>query len=107
VQRLHDFGRFEMNKRDLGRQRQDQILVAQEEILDEIENQPRTSTRRFANHLGVSQFVVWLRVENAAQEICQNTGILNRVRPSWAPPAEGWHFALQTMAGILSNFFDV
>jgi hypothetical protein len=38
-----------MNKRD---QREDRILVA-EEILHEIENQPRTSTRRLANHLGV------------------------------------------------------
>jgi hypothetical protein len=33
-----------MNKRDLGRQREDRILVAEEEILHEIENQPRTST---------------------------------------------------------------
>jgi hypothetical protein len=82
VQHLCDFGRFEMNKRDIGRQREDQILVAEEEILDEIENQPRT------NHLGVSQFVVWLRVQNSAQEIRQNTGILKRVRLSWAPPPE-------------------
>jgi hypothetical protein len=29
-----------MNKHDLGRQREDHILVAEEEILDEIENQP-------------------------------------------------------------------
>jgi hypothetical protein len=86
VQHLRDFGRFEMNKRDLGRQREDRILVAEEEILHEIENQPQTSTRRFANHLGVSQFVIWLRVQNAAQEIRQNRSIL---------------------AGILSNFFDV
>jgi hypothetical protein len=46
VQHLRDFGRFEMNKRNLGRQREDRILVAEEEILHEIENQPRTSTRR-------------------------------------------------------------
>jgi hypothetical protein len=59
---------------------------AEEEVLHEIENQPQTSTRRFANHLRVSQFVVWLRVQNAAQEIRQNRAIL---------------------AGILSNFFDV
>jgi hypothetical protein len=57
VQHLRDFGRFEMNKRDLGRQREDCILVA-EEILHEIENQPRTSTRRLSNHLRVSQFAV-------------------------------------------------
>jgi hypothetical protein len=104
VQRLHDFGRFEMNKRDLGRQRQDQILVAQEEILDEIENQPRTSTRRFANHLGVSQFVVWLRIQNAAHEIRQNGGILNRVRLSWTRRAEA---CIANDGSYLSNFFDV
>jgi hypothetical protein len=75
VQHLREFGRSEKNKRDLGRQREDRILVADGEILHEIENQPRTSTRRFANHLGVSQFVVWLRVQNAAQEIRQNRGI--------------------------------
>jgi DNA-binding Lrp family transcriptional regulator len=62
--------------------------IAEEEILHEIENQPRTSIRRLANHLRVSQFVVWLRVENNAQEIRQNRGILNRVRVSWAPRAE-------------------
>jgi hypothetical protein len=42
VQHLHDFGRFEMHQRDLGRQREDHILVADEEIFHEIENQPRT-----------------------------------------------------------------
>jgi hypothetical protein len=56
---LRDFGSFDMNKRDLDRQREDRILAAEEEILHEIENQPRTSTRRLANQLGVSQFVVW------------------------------------------------
>jgi hypothetical protein len=66
VQHLRDFGHFEMNKCDLGRQREDRILVAKEEILHEIENRARTSTRRLANHLRVSQFVVWLRVQNAA-----------------------------------------
>jgi nucleoid DNA-binding protein len=29
---LRDFGRFEMNKRRLGRQREDRVLVAKEEI---------------------------------------------------------------------------
>jgi hypothetical protein len=43
VQHLRDFGRFEMNKHHLGRQREDRILVAEEEILHEIENEPRTS----------------------------------------------------------------
>jgi hypothetical protein len=38
VQHLRDFAPFEMNKRDLGRQREDRILVAEEEILHEIEN---------------------------------------------------------------------
>jgi hypothetical protein len=46
VQHLREFERFEMNKnkRDLGRQQEDRILVAQKKILHEIENQPRTST---------------------------------------------------------------
>jgi hypothetical protein len=56
-----DYGRFEIDKRDLGK----------------IENQPQIGTRRLGNHLGVSQFVVWLRVQNAALEICENRGILN------------------------------
>jgi hypothetical protein len=38
VQHLHDFRRFEMNKRDLGRQREDRILVAEGEILHEIDS---------------------------------------------------------------------
>jgi hypothetical protein len=43
VQHLRDFGRFETNKRDLGRQREHRILlVAEEKILHEIESQPRT-----------------------------------------------------------------
>ncbi|RZC38176.1 HTH Tnp Tc3 2 domain containing protein, partial [Asbolus verrucosus] len=33
--------------------------VAEEEILREIENQPQLSTRRLANQVGVSRFVVW------------------------------------------------
>jgi hypothetical protein len=53
VQHLRDFARFEMNNRDLGRQREDRI--AEEEILHEIEKHPRTSIRRLANHVGVSQ----------------------------------------------------
>jgi hypothetical protein len=32
VQHLRDFGRFEMNKRDLGRQQEYHILIAEEEI---------------------------------------------------------------------------
>jgi hypothetical protein len=59
VQHLRDFGRFEMNKRDLGRQQEYHILIAEEEIHQEIENQSRTSTRCPSNLLRVSQFVVW------------------------------------------------
>jgi hypothetical protein len=40
-----------MNKRDLGCQREDRILVAEEEILHEIENQQRTNTPHLANYL--------------------------------------------------------
>jgi hypothetical protein len=47
-QHLRNFVRFEMNKCDLGRQPQDRILVAEEEILHDIENQPS-----LANQLGV------------------------------------------------------
>jgi hypothetical protein len=36
---LRDFGSFDMNKRDLGRQGEDRIFAA-EKILHEIENQP-------------------------------------------------------------------
>jgi hypothetical protein len=55
VQHLRNFGPFEINKRDIGRQREDRSLVAEEEILHEIENQPRRSTyASLANHLGVS-----------------------------------------------------
>jgi hypothetical protein len=74
VQHLRDFGHLEMNKRDLDRQREDRILVAEEEILRGIENQPRT--RRLTNHLRVSQF--------ASSKHRQNRGILNRVRLSWS-----------------------
>jgi hypothetical protein len=80
VQHLRDFGRFKMIKRDLGRQRKDRSLVAEEEILHEIDNQPRTITRRIADYLGVSQFVVWLRVQNAAPEIREYRGSL---RTNW------------------------
>jgi hypothetical protein len=58
VQHLRDFGRFEMNKLDRGRQR-DRILVAEEGVLYKIENQSQTSPGHLANHLEVSQFVVW------------------------------------------------
>jgi hypothetical protein len=41
VQHLCDFARFETNKLNLGRRREGRILVAKEEILHEIENQPQ------------------------------------------------------------------
>jgi hypothetical protein len=51
VLHLRDFGHFEMNKRDLGRQREDRILVAEEEILHEIDSVSRckfkTPLRKF------------------------------------------------------------
>jgi hypothetical protein len=58
---------------------------------------------RLANHLGVSQFVAWLRVQNTAQKIRQNRSILNRVRLSCPRGAE----ACIANNGIVSNFFDV
>jgi hypothetical protein len=81
VQHLRDFERFKMIKRDLGRQRKDRILVAEEEISSRNDaNQPQTITRRIADYLGVSQFVVWLRVQNAAPEIREYRGSL---RTNW------------------------
>jgi hypothetical protein len=82
VQHLRDFGLFKMNKRNHWHQREDRILVPEEEILHENEKQPRTSTWRLANHLGVSQFVAWPQLQNAAQQNYQNRGILNQVRLS-------------------------
>jgi hypothetical protein len=64
VQHLRNFGRFEMNKRDLGRQQQEK---------------PRTKSCKLP---GSSQFVVWLRIQNATEEIHQSRSILNRVRLS-------------------------
>jgi hypothetical protein len=87
--------------RDLGRQGKDRILVVEEKILHEIENQPRTSTRGLANHLGVSQFVIWLWVLNAAQQIRQNRGCLNRVRARRGVLKLALHFKK------LLYFFDV
>jgi hypothetical protein len=44
LQHFRDFGCFEMNKLDLGRQLEDRILVAEEGILHKTENQPRISS---------------------------------------------------------------
>jgi hypothetical protein len=44
VEHLRDLGRFEMNKHDFGCQREDRILITEEEILHETENQSRRST---------------------------------------------------------------
>jgi hypothetical protein len=43
AQHLHDFRRIEMNKRDLGRQRADRILVAEEDNPHEIQERHFTS----------------------------------------------------------------
>jgi hypothetical protein len=37
VQHLRNFGRFEMNKYDLGHQQENHILVAEEDVLHEIQ----------------------------------------------------------------------
>jgi hypothetical protein len=44
-------------------------------------------------------------VQNASQAIRENIGILNRILLSWTRRTE--KLALQTMASISSNFFDV
>jgi hypothetical protein len=97
-------GVFEMNKRHLGRQREDRIVVAEQEILHKIVNPPRTSIRRLANLLKVSLFVVWLRVQNATQEIRENRASLSRVQLSWARRAET---CIANHGRDLNNFFDV
>jgi hypothetical protein len=88
-----------MNKCDLGRQRQDRSLVAEEEI----ENQPRTKYWRFANHLRVSQFVDWLRSKHRSGNSSKQR-ILNWVRLSWPRRAEA---CIANDGSYLSNFFDV
>jgi hypothetical protein len=70
-----------MNKPDLGRHRKNRILVSEEEILHEIENQPRTS--KVLGILKITWEFLSLRVQNTVQKIRQNRGILNRVRLSW------------------------
>jgi hypothetical protein len=47
-----------LNKRDLGRQREDRILVAEGKILHETSHE-QVGTRRVTNQLGGFQFVVW------------------------------------------------
>jgi hypothetical protein len=44
--------------------------------------------KKFFTKFKTTQFVVWLRVQNAAQEIRENRGILNRVGLSWTRRAE-------------------
>jgi hypothetical protein len=64
-----------MNKRNLGRQREDRILEA-EEILREIQNQPRTIVCEFKTP--VRKFGKFVKTEIS----------LNRVRLSWTHHAE-------------------
>jgi hypothetical protein len=104
VQHLRDFGRFEMNERDLDRQRGGRILVAKDDIPHEILP-------------GIILINVWVGivenhvvgpyvlppphyVQNAAQEIRENRiGILNRVRLLG--------HVIRTEVCITNNFFDL
>jgi hypothetical protein len=92
VQHLRDFGRFEMNKRDLGLQREDRILVPEKEFLTKL----KTNHEQVLGVLQITWEFLSLRGQNTAQEIRQNRGILNRVRLSWARHAcianDGKHF---------------
>jgi hypothetical protein len=72
-----------MNKRDLGCQREDRILVEEEEILHEIENQQRTNTPSLANYF-FSQFASLKRCSGNSSK----QSIVNRVLLSWARRAE-------------------
>jgi hypothetical protein len=91
MQHLHHFGRFEMNKGDLGRQREGRILVAEKKFFTKL------------------MFVVWLRVQNAAQEIRRNRGILNRVRLSWAAActANNTVFLLSCLQILMTEKLDI
>jgi hypothetical protein len=82
-----------MNQCDLGRQRENCILVAEEEILQEVENQPRTSTYS-ASWKSPGR----ISVCNLAASSKPRSGNSSKQRLK---------LALQTMTGILSNFFDV
>jgi hypothetical protein len=80
---------FIMNKRDLRRQREDRILVAEEEILHGIENQPGTS-RYLASCKSPGSFLVCSLAASSKRRSGNslNKSILNRVRLSWKHRAE-------------------
>jgi hypothetical protein len=51
AQDLRDFGRFEMNKRDLGRQQEDRIAAAEKDIPHEIQKSLSVWVGIVENHL--------------------------------------------------------
>jgi hypothetical protein len=86
AQRLRDFGRFEMNKCDLGRQREDRILAAEEDIPYEThESLPAVILINVWGGIVENHFVGPYvlppphYVQNGAQKIRETRGILNRV----------------------------
>jgi hypothetical protein len=80
AQRVRDFGRFEMNKCDLGRQREDRILAAEEGIPYET-HESLPAVILINGGVGVPWPVLPPPhyVQNGAQKIRENRGILNRV----------------------------
>lgn len=58
VQRLRDWGTFQPNLQDLGREQTRRIRNVEEQILDAVDNHPETSTRRLAIQHEVSQSTV-------------------------------------------------
>lgn len=58
-QRLRDTGKFEVNRRDTGRDREVRTPEFEEAILEIIDEDPSTSTRCIAAQLGASNRLVW------------------------------------------------
>lgn len=59
VQHLRDFGKFNPNDHDRGRQRSGAVIEIEPEILDVVAEEPNISIRRLALRMGVSTFIVW------------------------------------------------
>jgi hypothetical protein len=91
------------NKSDLDHQRGDRILVPKKkEFFTKLKTSHEQEYSASCKSPETFQFVIWLRVQNAAQKIRQNTSILNRV--SWTR-RDGACIANDGKHS--SNFFDV
>ena len=57
--RLRESGRFRPTRFDAGRPRVTRTPLSEEEVLEAVANNPRTSTRAIGNELGISHASVW------------------------------------------------